>query len=127
MTHDASPALAITRHDAHLSIFLVENRTRVFIRAGTTIGDTVFAHDTEIEIPPVDLVAGADIAVHLANGTPVAAGWDADFGDLPLLGGFHVAPGGNATARAGGDDVPAINPLSCWMQGSGPPVPIRAA
>lgn len=116
----ATDALAIRRPDASTSIFSVTDRTRVFIRAGTTIGDVALAHDTEVEIPPVDLVAGMDIVVHLAGEKPVAAGWDADFGDLPRIGGFHVAPGGNATARSGGDDVPAINPLSCWDAGFRP-------
>lgn len=119
MTHDASPALAIKRPDAHLSIFLVESRTRVLIRAGTTIGETSFAHDTEVEIPAEALVPGADFFVRVDGGKPVgvrpissdAAG---------VVGGFHVAPGGNATARGGGDDMPAINPLSCWDAGFRP-------
>jgi hypothetical protein len=34
--------------------------------------------------------------------------------DPLVLGGFHFAPGGNAAARAGGDDVPAINSYSVW-------------
>jgi hypothetical protein len=40
-----------------------------------------------------------------------------------ILGGFHYAPGGNAAARAGGDDVPAINPLSIWDIGFRPACP----
>ena len=31
-----------------------------------------------------------------------------------LVGGFHYAPGGNATGTAGGDTTPAINPYSFW-------------
>ena len=30
------------------------------------------------------------------------------------VGGFHYAPGGNATAQAGGDSTPAINAYSLW-------------
>ncbi|HNY40226.1 MAG TPA: hypothetical protein PKJ41_07520 [Bryobacteraceae bacterium] len=30
------------------------------------------------------------------------------------IGGFHYAPGGNATAQSGGDTTPAINPYSFW-------------
>jgi hypothetical protein len=31
-----------------------------------------------------------------------------------VIGGFHFTPGGSASARAGGDDIPAINPFSVW-------------
>jgi hypothetical protein len=37
-----------------------------------------------------------------------------------VLGGFHYAPGGNAAARAGGDEKPSINPLSIWDIGFKP-------
>ncbi|MBK1719228.1 hypothetical protein CKO27_16535 [Thiocystis violacea] len=30
------------------------------------------------------------------------------------VGGYHYAPGGNASAQAGGNTTPAINPYSCW-------------
>lgn len=30
------------------------------------------------------------------------------------VGGFHYAPGGNATGTSGGDSAPAINPYSIW-------------
>lgn len=129
MTHAAtlaaSPApdaLAIRRPDATASIFAVEDRTRVFIRAGSAIGDVAFGSDTEVEIPAGALVPGADFHVRLESGRPVAI--------RPIspdtagsVGGFHLAPGGNAPARDGGDDIPAINPFSCWDAGFRPACP----
>ena len=122
MTHDAFPSLAIRRPDASASIFRVDDRTRVFVRAGTTIGETAFANDTEVEVPAEALVPGADFFVRIEGGKPVAVR-PISSDTAGAIGGFHVAPGGNATARAGGDTVPAINPLSCWDAGFRPACP----
>lgn len=129
MTHAAtlaaSPApdaIAIRRPDAIASIFAVEDRTRVFIRAGSAIGDVAFGSDTEVEIPAGALVPGADFHVRIENGRPVAIR-PISPDTAGVVGGFHLAPGGNAPARAGGDDIPAINPFSCWDAGFRPACP----
>jgi hypothetical protein len=89
---------------------------RIGVRVGTRIGDTSFVSDTEIAMD-VPLVPGADYAIVFdGSGLRVLSAVEqlpgADSGEL--LGGFHFAPGGNATGRTGGDDVPAINPNSIW-------------
>lgn len=94
----------------------------VSIKAGTKIDLAgvlySFTTDTAVQMPA--LAAGTDYAIYIVNDGTVRA--DANF-SAPLgfttatsrkIGGFHYAPGGNATAQAGGDTVPAINPYSIW-------------
>jgi hypothetical protein len=85
------------------------------IRAGTTFAGMAFDADTPIAID-VPLLAGADYVITVRDGKVGYAARDhaPPHDDPCILGGFHVAPGGNATARAGGDAVPAINRCSLW-------------
>lgn len=105
-------------------IFRVEGRTRLFLRAGVAIaaGDgpaRTTETETEVDISAEALQPGSDFYVRLEDGRPVAfRPTTAD--TAGILGGFHFAPGGNADARAGGDEVPAINPSSCWDAGFRP-------
>ena len=48
-----------------------------------------------------------DVVVSDSHSTPPATG-------ARRIGGFHYAPGGNASAQSGGDSTPAINPYSLW-------------
>jgi hypothetical protein len=73
----------------------------------------------EVEIPADALAPGSDFHVRLEDGKPVALR-PISLATDGVIGGFHLAPGGNATARAGGDAMPAINPLSCWDAGFRP-------
>lgn len=83
--------------------------------AGSVIA---FSADTAVTMPA--LAAGTDYAVYVCADGSVRA--DASFtapagytvGNSRQIGGFHYAPGGNATAQAGGDAIPAINPHSMW-------------
>lgn len=94
----------------------VETQTDMRIRLGTKIRSIDSA--TPVSMP--SLTAGTDYAIYLcADGSLVASanfsapdGWDAP--DVRRIGGFHVAPGGNATANDGGNTTPAINPFSLW-------------
>ena len=52
--------------------------------------------------------------VHVVDGEVTTSRATAIPSGDSVLGGFHYAPGGNAPARSGGDDVPAINPCSLW-------------
>lgn len=115
---------SITRPSDNRAILAVNSTTagdHLVIRAGTAIrldGRSVeFASDETVILPA--LTAGEDYGVKInADGKPFAsllgpenpidAGW---------IAGFHYAPGGNATARAGGNDTPAINPSSIWDLG----------
>lgn len=84
-------------------LFVPDGPTSLRMRAG--------AASLPVTLPRLDL--GADYYIELVDGSPIARKADgADIGTA--IGGFHFAPGGNATARAGGDEVPAINPFSCW-------------
>ena len=104
-------------------VFATTGRDGIAIRAGTKLliagTPIMFSEQTSIDIPSA-LVKGGDYMIVLGNGDALAAvEWQADT-PLPLLGGFHYAPGGNAEARSGGDAVPAINPYSIWDIGFRP-------
>ncbi len=86
----------------------------ISIIAGTQFAGFHFEADTPADLDPELLQPGRDYAVTVADGkigvTELASTTLAD----NVLGGFHFAPGGNATARSGGDSTPAINPYSIW-------------
>jgi len=111
---------SIVRPIRDLPIFTVTGAAAIAIRAGTTVDGVAFAGDRSVTVP--DLVAGTDYAVRLIDGMPVAEACP-DGVPADAIGGFHFAPGGNATARAGGDAVPAINKFSCWDTGFRPACP----
>ncbi|MDX8513561.1 hypothetical protein [Mesorhizobium captivum] len=115
----AAPSLLI-KVDPNSPAFRVEGRTRIFLKAGTVIsfgaGSVENQSDHEIALLAADLVAGRDFDVYADDEGRISAvpsGNNVDAG-LLQIGGFHFAPGGNATGRAGGDSEPAINPFSCW-------------
>jgi hypothetical protein len=111
-------------------VFVPTDRGALGVLAGTTFlidGDShLFDFATPVILP--DLVAGTDYVIRLVDNVLQASPaensvrdgsvWGADLDGV--LGGFHFAPGGNATARAGGDELPAINPYSCWDIGYRP-------
>jgi len=116
---DATPS--IVRPDASSSIFTVAGRDALFIRAGAEIGMFAFGEETPVALPA--LVVGTDYAVLIdTDGHPSAVSC-ADGVPADAIGGFHFAPGGNAAGRNGGDEVPAINPWSCWDSGFRPACP----
>lgn len=90
------------------------------IKAGTKVevsGTTVsFASATSITMPT--LVAGTDYAVWVKDDSTIQASTNFSSppgaGNWRKIGGFHYAPGGNASAQAGGDTTPAINQYSFW-------------
>ena len=95
------------------------------VKAGTSvvIGTTLvtFANDTSITMPT--LTAGTDYFVYAkTDGTAQAVAatgtWPTAVASPPansrLIGGFHYAPGGNATGTSGGNTTPQINEYSFW-------------
>lgn len=92
----------------------------VSIKAGTVVEvDGViyeFGTDTAVSMPA--LTAGTDYAIWIKPDGSLEA--TTDHVSPPLagsrkLGGFHYAPGGNATAfNTGGDTTPQINEFSIW-------------
>lgn len=90
------------------------------LKAGTVVGfsdgsTVTYASATSITMP--SLTAGTDYAIWADKDGSVTA--DASFTSAPetgsrLIGGFHYAPGGNATGTTGGDTTAAINAYSFW-------------
>lgn len=122
----AVPPISIARHHRRASILTVTGASTLSILGGTIVNglgpEHVFEHDTPVEC--VDLVPGQDYGVRCADddGRPIAMAIDCNMiGDV--FAGFHYAPGGNASARAGGDEGQAINPYSCWDAGFRPACP----
>jgi len=90
------------------------------IKAGTRIevgGTTVtFSSATSITMPT--LTAGTDYAIWVKDDATIQA--TSNYSSAPSagnwrrIGGFHYAPGGNATGTSGGNTTPAINEYSFW-------------
>lgn len=112
-------ARLLVKSDPLTPAFKIVDRCRIAIKAGTLFAGHRFAEDT---LAPDDYMrqgeSGASIVgdyiVLARDGDPIVARATAIPTGAFLLGGFHLAPGGNAPARAGGDDVPAVNPCSLW-------------
>jgi len=90
------------------------NDELLVVRAGVSFAGYTFETAAPVQIVH-PLVAGADYGVIVDKGVPRAllADLGAPTGEN-VIGGFHFAPGRNATARKGGDSVSAINPHSIW-------------
>ena len=119
--------ITIERVDLSSSVFTVTSPTSLEIKAGTIVIVDGMRHAFEASTP-VDvegLISGVDYAVAIdISGTPVAFPASTNvIAEGLAFGGFHCAPGSNATARTGGDAVPAINPFSCWDVGFRPVCP----
>jgi hypothetical protein len=118
-------------------IFVSTDRNSIAVRGGTSInvaGTVIdFAEALSVEltgtrIPGTDHVIVLDSGWRAPERNAIAVNrllsvpWE-QAADRPVLGGFHYAPGGSAEGRAGGDDVPAINPRSIWDVGFRPSCP----
>ncbi len=114
----------ITRADNAAPILFATGASTITLRAGTTLhtdkGAADFFSDTTVSLG--DLAVGEDYGVRLDDdGNPVAIQLDPEQPiSADIFAGFHFAPGGNATTRSGGDNVPAINPHSIWDTGFRP-------
>jgi hypothetical protein len=81
------------------------------------VNGSVLIVDSGTTITMPSLVAGTDYAIWAKpDGTLEAT---SDHSNPPVanarkIGGFHYAPGGNATGTTGGDTTPAINEYSFW-------------
>lgn len=96
------------------------------IKAGTVVwvsGTTsiTFASATSITMPT--LTAGTDYFVYVDTAGAISAvaatgAWPTPVASPPassrLIGGFHYAPGGNATGTSGGNTTAQINEYSMW-------------
>jgi hypothetical protein len=90
------------------------------IKAGTKIdvAGTVVTFTSATSITMPTLTAGTDYAIWVKDDATIQATTDfvspPGAGNWRKIGGFHYAPGGNATAQSGGDTTPAINDYSFW-------------
>lgn len=89
------------------------------VKAGTLIevDGKIFSFVSATAITMPTLTSGTDYAIWIKPDGTVEA--TADHVSPPVaasrkIGGFHYAPGGNATGTSGGDTTPAINPYSFW-------------
>lgn len=90
-------------------------RDTIVIKAGTSFDGDEFPDELPVMMPEGGLVAGFDYAVIIgSHGIPQAVKLIGTILPDICFAGFHFAPGGNAAARAGGDEIPAINPCSLW-------------
>jgi hypothetical protein len=99
---------------------------RLYLNDDVTIADgddTVVLGDMTVKLGTLE--AGRNYLINWPGGETLEAieGTDDNLIGAGILGGFHHAPGGNAAARAGGDDVSAINPCSIWDLGFRPASP----
>jgi hypothetical protein len=84
------------------------------VKAGVTFCEVTFKKDTGIKPPAQGYTAGCDYAVTIERGKPVAQLMSSASIPANAFGGFHCAPGSNATGNAGGNNAPTINPYSIW-------------
>ena len=90
------------------------------IKAGTkaSVAGTLVEFSTATAITMPTLTAGTDYAIWVKDDATIQA--TTNFSSAPgagnwrKIGGFHYAPGGNATGTSGGDTTPAINAYSLW-------------
>lgn len=93
--------------------FSVSTQTQMYIEVNNTC--LTIASGTVVSMPSP--VVGTDYAIWVAtNGTLSAT---SNHTTPPStngrkIGGFHYAPGGNATAQSGGNNTPYINDYSFW-------------
>ena len=109
---ETASAPTLTKKDPASPAIYVSHRAAAGIKAGTSFNGTTFDRDTPVTFPSGHPVAGIDYAVVCDLGALSIAPMTTLTDDV--IGGFHFAPGGTASARAGGDDTPAINPFSVW-------------
>ena len=121
---------ALTKSNPDAVLFTASGQTIVtsqscYARIGGII--VSIAAGTSVTLPA--LTAGTDYAIYLLlDGTLIAsANFTAPAGytaaQVLKLGGAHYAPGGNATAQAGGDSTPQFNPCSAWDRNFRPKCP----
>ena len=125
-TRAGSPAVPLTKLDPTVPALVVTGSAGIAIRAGTVFAGIAFAEETPVPLPGAGLRVGEDFVVAVdSEGRPHIRQADSlgDCAEPDVIGGFHHAPGGNAGARSGGDETPAINPFSVWDRGFRPACP----
>ena len=105
---------SLTKTNQNAPAITVTGPLQLSILAGTEFASFHFDADTPVDIAAGILQPGRDYAVAIADGQISVIELASATLAENVLGGFHFAPGGNASARSGGDSTPAINPYSIW-------------
>lgn len=110
------------KSDKSSPAFIKTGNGTASIKAGTIlkVAQQVFNFNSNTAITMPTLTSGTDYAIYVCSDGTVRA--DSNFtsptGYTTLnslkIGGFHYAPGGNATAQAGGNTTPQINEYSFY-------------
>lgn len=118
----SAQAPGLVKADAFSPAFVKTGAGTISVKAGVFVvvaGVPVyFSAQTAITMPT--LTAGTDYAIYVCTDGSIRAdsSWSYPTGyttsNSLKIGGFHYAPGGNASAQAGGDTTPAINEYSLW-------------
>jgi hypothetical protein len=103
-------------------VFTKTGNSTASIKAGThaDVGGTLLYFGSDASIVMPSLTAGVDYAIYVCtDGTARAdSSFTAPSGyttaNSRKVGGFHYAPGGNASGQSGGDTTPQINQYSFW-------------
>jgi hypothetical protein len=107
--------VALIKADPGSPVLKVTARDSIAIKAGTSFDGDHFPEDLAVMMPDGALEVGADYGVVMGSGgVPHAIKLLFASTADTCFAGFHFAPGGNAPARNGGDEIPAINPCSLW-------------
>lgn len=116
-------SISLKKTDRTLVAFEI-SEGELFVRAGVHVeidGKPLPISGARVLAPEHE--AGRDYAVIVNDDGFVMALPYNEAEPSETIGGYHFAPGGNAPARTGGDDVPAINPFSIWDIGFRPACP----
>ena len=90
-----------------------ETQTAIYVEVNGSV--LTIASGTSIDMP--SLTAGTDYAIWAETDGSLQASSNhttPPSANARKIGGFHYAPGGNATGTSGGDTTPAINGYSFW-------------
>lgn len=118
----SAQAPGLVKADAFSPAFVKTGAGTVSVKAGTSVvvAGTAVTFSTQTAITMPTLTAGTDYAIYVCTDGSIRAdsSWSYPTGyttsNSLKVGGFHYAPGGNASAQAGGDTTPAINEYSLW-------------
>lgn len=115
--------------NSQYGLFAKENKdTVLWTKTGNGTAESAQKLYVEVNGSVLEIASGTSVSMPtLATGTDYAiwatpaGGFEADASyttpptaNSRLVGGFHYAPGGNASAQAGGDTTPQINEYSFW-------------
>lgn len=122
-TKSTATPWTVARLDIAAPVFYQhEGALRVTPGAIVTHDGAEIGMDATVALPE-QLEAGADYEIVIDEQGDLIAVATGKSLSAQALGGFHVAPGGNAPGTKGGDETPAINPLSIWDIGFRPACP----